>query len=311
MRRKSWNIVLVPEGGGAVRSLRVPVRLLQLACGLFALGLVLAAGSVGLHVRTLQGLRALGSLKKENASLRSHLDTVDKALNQVEGMVREGAQMEKQARILAGLGPNGPEAAPGLGGPFLESPDTREEAPADPLLRETVSEQSRRLDALAQKATAQRRSLEETVSALKTIGTRLEHTPSVSPLRDQYVLSSGFGYRPDPFTGRSAYHGGLDLRAPYGTSVFAPAAGEVSEVGHEGAYGLTVHVRHGYGFETVYCHLSSARVKAGDTVKRGDILGAVGTSGRSTGSHLHYEVHVDGNPRDPLAYILTPRARND
>jgi murein DD-endopeptidase MepM/ murein hydrolase activator NlpD len=272
---------------------------------------VALAGSVGLHVWSLQGLRALGSLKKENATLRDHLGSVDRALTQVEGMVREGERMEHQARLLAGLQPASPEAAPGLGGPLLTAPAAGAQGPADPALRRTVSEQSHRLDALAQKASDQRRSLEETLSTLKSLGTRLEHTPSVSPLRAQHVLSSGFGWRPDPFTGGRAFHSGLDLRAPHGTPIHATAAGEVTEVGHEGEFGLTIHVGHGYGVESIYCHLAASRVRPGDEVRRGEVIGTVGTSGRTTGSHLHYEVHEDGVARDPSTFILNSMALGD
>lgn len=311
MGRRSWNIVLVPEGSGEVRSLKIPVRILQLAIGLFALGFVILAGSIGLHVWSLQGLRALKALKRENASLRTHLESVDRALTQVEGMVREGQKMEKQARVLAGLHATHPVVAPGVGGPLITLPGSEAVASADASLRQTVTEQTRRLDELAQKAASQKRSLEETLTTLKGIGERLEHTPSVSPLRDQFVMSSGFGWRDDPFTGRASFHAGLDLRAPAGTPVHCTAAGEVAEVGRDGDFGLTVRVRHGYEFETVYCHLSSARVCVGDKVRRGDVIGAVGSTGRSTGSHLHYEVRVDGIARNPSAYIVTPGVRNN
>jgi murein DD-endopeptidase MepM/ murein hydrolase activator NlpD len=184
-------------------------------------------------------------------------------------------------------------------------------ATPDPLLRHAVDEQSRRLDNLSQKASSQRKNLEETLVTLKSLGDKLDHTPSICPLRGAFVLSSGFGPRPDPFTGQRAFHSGLDLRAAYGTPVHVAASGEVTEVGAEGEFGLTVHVKHGYGFETVYCHLSEAGVRPGQTVKRGDTIGAVGTSGRSTGAHLHYEIQVDGALRDPSAYILMPRGLTD
>lgn len=311
MRKKSWNIVLVPEGGGAVRSLRMPARILHLALGVGVLGLVLMAGSVGLHLRSLRGLRSVTTLKQENATLRTHLSDVDQALNRVEGMVRDGERMEKQARLLAGLNPDEGKDGPGQGGPFVGADPAEAVMTADPRLRQAVGEQSRRLDTLAQKASSQRRNLEQTLVTLKSLGDKLDHTPSICPLRGPFVLSSGFGQRPDPFTGQRAFHSGLDLRAAYGAPVHVAATGEVTEVGSGGEFGLTVHVSHGYGFETVYCHLSEARVRPGQRVKRGDTIGAVGISGRSTGAHLHYEVRVGGALRDPSAFILMPRGLTD
>jgi murein DD-endopeptidase MepM/ murein hydrolase activator NlpD len=268
-----------------------------------------------LHLVSLRGLRSVTTLKQENATLRSHLSEVDQALNRVEGMVRDGERMEQQARLLAGMNPNENGEGPGEGGPFVEAapnePDAIVPNPEDPRLRLAVSEQSRRLEDLSQKAYSQRQSLEQTLVTLKSLGDKMDHTPSICPLRGSFVLSSGFGTRLDPFTGQRAYHSGLDLRAPYGTPVHVTAAGEVSSISQEGEYGLTVHVSHGYGLESVYCHLANARVRAGQQVKRGDIVGSVGTSGRSTGAHLHYEVQVGGVSRDPSAYILTPRSLAD
>ena len=311
MRKKSWNIVLVPEGGGAVRNLRMPARVLHLMLGAGVLGLVLMAGSVGLHLRSLRGLRSVTTLQQENATLRTHLSDVDQALNRVVGMVRAGERMEKQARLLAGLNPDDGKDRPGQGGPFVGADPVEDVMTADPGLRQAVGEQSRRLETLSQKASSQRRNLEQTLATLKSLGDKLDHTPSICPLRGSFVLSSGFGQRPDPFTGQRAFHSGLDLRAAYGTPVHVAATGEVTEVGSGGEFGLTVHVSHGYGFETVYCHLSEARVRPGQQVKRGDTIGAVGTSGRSTGAHLHYELRVGGALRDPSAFILMPRGLTD
>lgn len=310
MSKKSWNIVLVPEGGGSVRNLRIPVRWLQLACGVFALGLVAVASSVGVHLWSLQGMRALNSLRRENATLRSHLQSVDQTLGQMERLVREGQRMERQARLLAGMPLDFPATPPlGQGGPLVDLGDAA--TAVDPVLLTTVEEQSRRLESLTQRASDQRRNLERTLETLKGLGSRLEHTPSISPLRGQFVLSSGFGHRADPFTGQRAFHSGLDLRAPQGTSVHVTAAGEVTRTGHDGEFGLTVHVKHGYGYETVYCHLAQIRVRVGDVIKRGEVIGTVGSTGRSTGSHLHYEVWTDGVPKDPSAHILTGRGPSD
>ena len=99
-------------------------------------------------------------------------------------------------------------------------------------------------------------------------------------------------------------HGGVDISAPMHTPVIAPAAGTVTFAGTEAGLGNVVIVSHGYGLKTTYGHLSKARVKAGQTVKRGDILGEVGSTGLSTGPHLHYEVEVHGRPVDPTKYII-------
>lgn len=127
-------------------------------------------------------------------------------------------------------------------------------------------------------------------------------TPSIKPTRGWFT--SRFGYRVDPFTNRSELHAGLDMAAPPGTPVYAPADGVISYVGYEAGYGKLVSIDHGYGVITRYGHNSRVFVEQGQKVHRWDVISAVGTTGRSTGAHLHYEVRIHGIPVDPMNYIL-------
>lgn len=130
-------------------------------------------------------------------------------------------------------------------------------------------------------------------------------TPSIWPAHGW--LSSTVGTRRDPFTGDRDYHAGLDISADRGSPVYSTADGKVTQSSYEGSYGNLIVVDHGYGLETRYGHLASYRVKAGAYVKRGDILGTVGSTGRSTGSHLHYEVRANGRLLNPLQLLLNGR----
>jgi murein DD-endopeptidase MepM/ murein hydrolase activator NlpD len=130
-------------------------------------------------------------------------------------------------------------------------------------------------------------------------------TPSIWPAHGW--LSSRVGARQDPITGESDYHEGLDISADRGTPVYATADGVVRLAGREGGYGNLVIVEHEYGLETRYGHLSRFLVREGSSVKRGDIIGLVGSTGRSTGSHLHYEVRVNGRLLNPLQLLLNYR----
>lgn len=127
-------------------------------------------------------------------------------------------------------------------------------------------------------------------------------TPSISPAMG--LMTDGFGGRPDPVTGRHALHRGLDISARRGTPVVAPADGVVVFTGLNGGLGKTIRIAHGLGYTTVYGHLDRIEVEPGEEVRRGAKIGALGNSGRSTGPHLHYEVHVDGEAVNPLYYIL-------
>jgi murein DD-endopeptidase MepM/ murein hydrolase activator NlpD len=130
-------------------------------------------------------------------------------------------------------------------------------------------------------------------------------TPSIWPTHGW--LSSTMGRREDPFTGGKDFHPGLDISADKGDPVYATADGKVTNAAAAGNYGNLVIVDHGYGIETRYGHLSAFKVKQGQAVKRGDLLGLVGMTGRATGPHLHYEVRANGRILNPLQMLLNPR----
>jgi murein DD-endopeptidase MepM/ murein hydrolase activator NlpD len=117
-------------------------------------------------------------------------------------------------------------------------------------------------------------------------------------------VTSGFGWRMSPFTGRRSFHSGLDIAADPGTDIVAAARGRVVFAGRKGPLGQTVVLEHGYGFRTLYGHASALHVRVGETVDRGQRVAAVGSSGRSTGPHLHYNLTLDGRNLDPTGYIV-------
>jgi murein DD-endopeptidase MepM/ murein hydrolase activator NlpD len=143
----------------------------------------------------------------------------------------------------------------------------------------------------------------ERVALLQEAADRM---PIALPVRGARI-TSGFGKRRDPFVRRLARHEGIDFSARIGTAIMAPAEGVVTFVGVQRGYGRMVKIEHAFGFETVYAHLSVARVRVGQRVTRGLRIGDVGNTGRSTGPHLHYEIHVDGAPVDPMKFIEAGR----
>jgi murein DD-endopeptidase MepM/ murein hydrolase activator NlpD len=155
--------------------------------------------------------------------------------------------------------------------------------------------------------------MERTVADLVERSANLEHiyderqvvlasTPSIWPVRG--YLSSRFGNRIDPFTGRKDFHPGIDISTPEGTKVVAPADGVVVAAGRRGAYGNAIIINHGHATTTRYGHLSAFSVKPGQRVRRGDVIGSVGNTGRSNAPHLHYEVWVNDQLQNPIHYIL-------
>ena len=141
---------------------------------------------------------------------------------------------------------------------------------------------------------------------------RLNRTLALVPYRKPVVgeveFTSGFGIRTDPFLGRPAMHTGLDFRAAMGDPVRATANGKVASAGWAGGYGRMVEIDHGNGLSTRYGHLSEIGVKVGDPIKIGQVIGAVGSTGRSTGPHLHYETRIDGEAVDPAEVPARRRA---
>ena len=131
----------------------------------------------------------------------------------------------------------------------------------------------------------------------------ISDAPIFRPLASQHSYSSRFGNRKDPFTGRKAFHSGLDFRAPSGTKVRSLGAGKVIFAGRRGGYGNAVEIKHSNGMVSRYAHLSKIRVKVGASVNRHTTIGLVGSTGRSTGPHLHLEVRSNDKPLDPHAFI--------
>ncbi len=175
---------------------------------------------------------------------------------------------------------------------------------------ELVTTLTRRIDLLDRQLYAQSLSFDQLRAAAVKQKDKLAHIPSVLPINiADYTMSSGYGYRRDPVYGSSKFHEGLDFAASMGTSVFATADGIVTCAERKGGYGNCIDISHGYNYLTRYGHLSEILVKNGQNVKRGELIGKVGSTGKSTGPHLHYEVRFKDEPQNPVNYYfmdLTP-----
>ena len=158
------------------------------------------------------------------------------------------------------------------------------------------------LDQLSKEARLEEIKQQEILQALHQQKDLLSSTPSIWPA--QGWVSSDFGYRSSPFTGQREFHKGRDISAPEGTPIYAPASGKVTFTGRDGGYGITMVIDHGRGITTRYAHLQRYIADEDTKVSRGELIGYVGNTGRSTGPHLHYEVRVNNMPVNPKRYIL-------
>lgn len=164
---------------------------------------------------------------------------------------------------------------------------------------------TKRVDVLSKELAIQSKSLDIILDLAKAKNKLLAAIPAIQPVRNENLkqLASGFGYRTDPFTKARKMHKGMDFSANTGTPIYATGDGVIEKADNTASgYGKHIVIKHGYGYETLYGHLSKYKVRAGQHVKRGDIIGYVGSTGRSEGPHLHYEVHKDGNVVNPLNF---------
>jgi murein DD-endopeptidase MepM/ murein hydrolase activator NlpD len=215
----------------------------------------------------------------------------ERLVTKAEAFAHSRAERLRLAFRLAGLDPNayGSRGAPGLGlgGPLVDA--------NDPKALATILDVD---EGFAQRIENASRDL----SSMRSLADAADKIPLSRPTTDAQQ-TSGFGVRIDPFTGRPALHTGLDFAGPYMTPIHATAPGIVSFTGVRTGYGNTIEIDHGGGFKTRYAHLQSISVRIGERVAVGERIGAMGSTGRSTGVHLHYEVWVNGRPENPIRFV--------
>jgi hypothetical protein len=167
-----------------------------------------------------------------------------------------------------------------------------------------IIETTKKMDMLAKQMVIQSKSFDEVVALVKDKEQMLAAIPAIQPVSNEDLtrMASGFGYRIDPVYKTPKFHAGMDFTAPVGTPIYATGDGRVMRSGIETGYGKAVRIDHGYGYSTLYAHMSNIIAKPGQKVKRGDIIGYVGNTGKSVGPHLHYEVHKDGVPINPVNF---------
>lgn len=232
---------------------------------------------------------------------RRQIQTFAEEINVLKSRLVALNGFERQIRIIANLDP-GETGEPlfGVGGSTPEDLDPGLD------LRERhgslIREMHGQIDQIGEAADVQADGFESLIESLDEKKNLLACTPAIRPTHG--VRTSRFGQRKSPFTGLSEFHKGVDIAGPAGTPVLASADGRVTFAGERGSFGRMVVVDHGHGMITRYAHLDSVLKESGDTVRRGERVGLMGNTGRSTGPHLHYEVRLNGVPVDPETYIL-------
>ncbi|MFQ5696806.1 MAG: M23 family metallopeptidase [Myxococcota bacterium] len=294
------TVMVVPGRSGSIRRFQLRRRLLrQLAVG--SAVLVLATGALVIdYVRVRLDVVELARLQNVSQKQAERLEEYSGRIETISGELARLHELDHKLRVIADLDPGdelpltgvGGIEGEGLEGHFL-SGLTRDQRHARFLGS---------LDGIRDAGERQQRSFEDLIEKLETRTAQLAHTPSIAPTRGW--ITSEFGYRLSPFTQQRELHRGLDIAGRLGTPIIAPASGRVRFAGRDRGLGNAVILRHGYGVETIYGHLEKVLVHTGQEVKRGDRLGLMGSTGHSTGPHLHYQVSVNGVAVNPRNYIL-------
>src|SRR4051794_11635257 len=287
MDQRYSTIIFVPHARAKFRKLKVSHRLLFSVLSIVTSSLCLSTFFSVQYFTSLSQTHELSKLRHENKELQTANEQFSKSVESLRGQLHTVEDRTRKLAIIAGITTLDETSQGGVGG---VSP-----AETNNPYRDDVDKMSFRshrvesdLSVLEQKFVAQ--------SQL------LSSPPSIAPVRG--ILTDGFGGRSDPFTGEQGTHSAIDISSAVGQPVRAPADGLVVKAEWANGYGNVIYISHGYGYSTRYGHLSGYAVKPGARVKRGDVIGYVGSTGRSTGPHLHYEVRLNNNPVNPLEYIL-------
>jgi len=318
MAPRHWTILIVPPGTGATRTIRVGPR----ARGALMGGAAACALMLTTPVAILFTPYATPSsrlLLAQNARLQAQLEQIDKRLATLSDTLTALGARDQQIRLLAGL-PTEPASSVADAAPAAADADSaRADAPrtqaarslasiavnpfAKPFLGRLGFPTRPDIDGMIRHASELSQSFRAVSDTLTKNLERLASTPSIMPTTGW--LSSQFSQsRFHPVLHQNRPHEGIDLSAPMGAPIIAPASGHVIAVSNEPGYGNTFQIDHGNGIVTKFAHCSRIVVHVGQQVTRGQLIATVGNTGLSTGPHLHYEVHVNGQPVDPLKYVL-------
>jgi len=300
MSKRRWTLVLVPHGSEPSRIVEVSYNLLRGVVAIVGVLVVLGLLVGYLTLSHTTDLTRTARLQQENASLAREIGELHGRLTSLADTLSTISQRDAHIRVLANLEPIDPQVQKaGIGGPGSSDLDV---TGLSGLARRSA-EVRVDLGALIRRANLLASSFKEAADSLAFHRARLAATPSIMPT--QGWLSSAFSaMRAHPILHLARPHEGIDVSAPMGSPIEAPAAGVVTEAGWETGYGNTITINHGYGIVTKFAHASKLLVKNGQRVARGQRIALVGNSGLATGPHLHYEVHVNGRPVDPLKYVL-------
>ena len=271
-------------------------------------GMGLGAGSF-IILLLIFGSPSEKELRIENARLLAQYNVLSHRLDEAMGVMQDIQQRDDNLyRVVLQADPVSDAVRKAGYGGTNRYEQLRDMANADLVINTT-----QKLDMLNRQLYIQSKSFDEVVDLCKSHDEMLKCIPAIQPVsnKDLKKTASGYGVRIDPIHKTTKFHAGMDFSASPGTPVYATGDGVVVKAGWETGYGNTIEVNHGFGYLTRYAHLSAYKVRPGQKVVRGEVIGAVGSTGKSTGPHLHYEVHVKGKVQNPVNYYFMDLSAED
>ena len=285
-----YTLIIVPHAKARFRKIRIPIRLVQWGTVALVLLSCLAAITLIYTTRMSWEVYSLRRLRTENAALVAKTREYEQRHGVLETRLHELEGVVTKLGVMAGIEKVLPDSrVGGVGG--LTNIETM-----------SPSFDTASLDGVERTVRDLQLRSKQLESVLADQRVLLASTPSIWPVRG--YLSAGFGNRIDPFTGQPDFHPGIDISTPQGTKIVSPADGVVISCAVRGGYGNALIIDHGFGLVTRFAHLDHYNVRPGQRVHRGDVIGFVGSTGRSTAPHLHYEVWVRDQAQNPIQYIL-------
>ncbi len=291
MRKRYYIMLVARDGEGQLRKIPIPLHYLYVFLSGAVIGMLTITGMAGSYVRMLWKVSHFNQLRSQTVALKTQYNNLEKVAQEKELQVASLGSLANEVSAMYGLKSDA----------TLSMASTHSD-----LTNEQIATSIGQLYALRTSA----------LSGVATIGiavgprnasvsdwVRMAKAPTLWPVEGP--ITGSFGERIDPFNGEGAFHSGVDISSTYGHPVIAPADGVVTFADSMTGYGRMVVIEHGNGISTRYGHLSGYAVTAGQTVQRGDTIGYVGLSGRSTGPHLHYEVRIHDTPVNPHKYLRT------
>ena len=292
MEKKFYAFLFFPGAHGRLHKIQLPFYMIHLVLALSVVGIISVAALANSYARMLLKVSNYNSLRSEREALKTQYRTLESTVTSTNAKLDSLQSLAAEVALTYGFGdarrPRFPEAVLALA--------TQTNATVDSSFRASLyAFKLIRAASLEPVGSSSARAMFSNPPIDRTT------VPSIWPLRGQ--ITAGFGQRMDPFSGEGAFHAGVDICAPLGTRVQAAADGIVLAAGPESGYGSQILIDHGNGLTTKYGHLSRIFVVVGQELRRGQVIGAVGMTGKTTGPHLHYEVLIHDTPVNPTKYL--------